>query len=68
MEIKDVDSRDFKKIVNLEQKIFKENAFSKDLIERLIQENFFFLKLEINKFKKQIIGFIIVLKDQKDRV
>ncbi|NVM38564.1 MAG: GNAT family N-acetyltransferase [Candidatus Lokiarchaeota archaeon] len=70
MEIKDVDSRDLKKIVNLEQKIFKENAFSEDLMERLIEKNFFFLKLEINKLKKHIIGFIIVIKekDRKDNV
>ena len=68
MEIKDVDSRDLKKIVNLEQKIFKENAFPKDLMERLIEKNCFFLKLEINKLKKHIIGFIIVIKDQKDVV
>ena len=68
MEIKNVDSRDLKKIVNLEQKIFKENAFSKDLMERLIEKNCFFLKLEINKLKKHIIGFIIVIKDQKDVV
>ena len=66
MEINDVDSRDLKKIVNLEQKIFKENAFSKDLMERLIEKNCFFLKLEINRLKKHIIGFIIVIKDQKD--
>jgi len=68
MEIKDVDSRDLKKIVNLEQIIFKENAFSKDLMEKLIEKNFFFLKLEINKLKKHIIGFIIVIKDRKDSV
>ena len=68
MEIKDVDSRDLKKIINLEQKIFKENAFSKDLMERLIEKNFFFLKLEINKLKKNIIGFIIVIEDRKDSV
>ena len=68
MEIKNVDSRDLKKIVNLEQKIFKENAFSKDLMVRLIEKNCFFLKLEINKLKKHIIGFIIVIKDQKDVV
>lgn len=68
MEIKDVDSRDLKKIVNLEQKIFKKNAYSKDLMERLIEKNFFFFKLEINKLKKHIIGFIIVIKDRKDIV
>lgn len=68
MEIKDVDSRDLKKILNLEQKIFKKNAFSKDLMEKLIEINFLFLKLEINKLKKHMIGFIIVIKDRKDTV
>ncbi|MFX0106401.1 MAG: GNAT family N-acetyltransferase [Candidatus Hodarchaeota archaeon] len=68
MEIKKVDSRDLKKIVNLEQKIFKNNAFSEDLIEKLMKNNVFFLKLEIGKVKRQIIGFIIGIKDQKDRI
>jgi ribosomal protein S18 acetylase RimI-like enzyme len=68
MEIKKVDSRDLKKIVKLEQKSFKKNAFSKELIEKLIQNNVFFLKLEIGKNRKQIIGLIIGIKDKKDRV
>lgn len=68
MEIKKVNSRDLKKIVNLEQKIFKKNAFSKDLIEKLMQNTSFFLKLEIGKIRKQLIGFIIGIKDRKDRV
>jgi len=68
MEIKKVDSRDLKKIVKLEQKSFKKNAFSKELIEKLIQNNVFFLKLEIGKNRKQLIGLIIGIKDKKDRV
>ena len=68
MEIKEVNSRDLKKIVHLEQQTFKKNAFSEDLMEKLIQNNVFFLKLEIGKVKKQLIGFIIVIKEKKDRV
>lgn len=68
MEIKKVNSRDLKKIVKLEQNIFKKNAISKDLMEKLIQNNTFFLKLEIGKIRKQIIGFIIGIRDIKERV
>lgn len=68
IKIKKVNSKDLKKIVILEQVIFKENAFTKDLIEKLIQNNTFFLKLEICKIRKQLIGFIIGIKDRKDRV
>ncbi|MFX0035252.1 MAG: GNAT family N-acetyltransferase [Candidatus Hermodarchaeota archaeon] len=68
MEVKEVNSRDLKKIVHLEQKIFRENAFSKDLIERLIENNTFFLKLETNKIRKELIGIIIVVKDKKNCV
>ena len=64
MEIKKVT---LKRIVNLEQKIFKKNAFSKDLIKNLIENNALFLKLEIGNVKKKLIGFIIVIMDKKDR-
>lgn len=67
MEIKKVTLKDLKRIVNLEQKIFKKNAFSKDLIKNLIENNALFLKLEIGKVKKKLIGFIIVIRDKKDR-
>jgi len=68
MEIKKVNSRDLKKIVNLEQVIFKKNAFSKNLMEKLMHNNALFLKLEIGKIKKELIGFIIVIKDKKARI
>ncbi|MFX1378481.1 MAG: GNAT family N-acetyltransferase [Promethearchaeota archaeon] len=67
MEIKKVTTKDLKKIVNLEQKIFKKNAFSKDLLRNLLENNALFLKLENNKGKKKLIGFIIVIRDQKER-
>ena len=68
MVIKGVNPRDLKKIMYLEHQIFKEDAFSMDLMEKLISKNFLFLKLEISKLKKQLIGFIIIIKDQKDTV
>ncbi|MFX1328070.1 MAG: GNAT family N-acetyltransferase [Promethearchaeota archaeon] len=68
MEVKEVNSRDLKKIVHLEQEVFKKNAFSKDLIEKLIENNRFFLKLETSKIRKKLIGFIIVVKDGKNSV
>ncbi|MFW9998922.1 MAG: GNAT family N-acetyltransferase [Candidatus Hodarchaeota archaeon] len=65
--INDVTSKDLRKIVNLEQEIFKENAFSKDLLKKLIEKHTFFLKLEKGKIKHKIIGFIIVINDKKER-
>ena len=68
MEIKEVNIRDLRKIVSLEQKIFKKNAFSKNLIKKLILNNLLFLKLEISKIRKELAGFIIVVKNGKDKV
>ncbi len=67
MEIKKVSLKDLRQIVNLEQRVFKKNAFSKDLIRNLLENSILFLKLESGKVKKKIIGFIIVIRDQKDR-
>jgi len=68
MRIEDVKIRDFKKIMILEREIFKENAFSEKLMTKLILRNIFFLKLENNQIGNHLIGFIIVIKDQIDRV
>lgn len=67
MEIQKVCIKDLKQIVSLERQIFKKNAFSKDLMENLIKNNALFLKLEIGKVKKKLIGFIIAIKDREDR-
>ncbi|MFX1308550.1 MAG: GNAT family N-acetyltransferase [Promethearchaeota archaeon] len=67
MEIQKVSIKDLKQIVSLERQIFKKNAFSKDLMENLIKNNALFLKLEIGKVKKKLIGFIIAIKDKEDR-
>jgi ribosomal protein S18 acetylase RimI-like enzyme len=68
MRIKEVTNRDLKKIVALEKEIFNQNAFKADLIGKLIKRNLFFLKLEVGKRRKKLIGFIIVIKDKEDRV
>lgn len=68
MKIKKVIPKDLKKILSLEQETFNVNAFSADLIEKLIKKNAIFLKLEIGKIKKELIGFIIVIKDREERV
>jgi len=68
MKIKEVSSNDLNEIYSLEKKVFDKNAFSKDLIKKLIRTNTFFLKIETKKIRKEILGFIIVVKDQIDRV
>jgi len=68
MKIKNVRPKDLIEIHNLEQKVFKENAFSKDLIKKLIQRSTFFFKLERSGIKKFIIGFVIIVEDREDRV
>ncbi len=68
IEIKKVNSKDLAQIVNLEKKVFKKNAFSKDLLKNLVQNNTIFLKLEKRKVRKEIIGFIIVIRDKSERV
>ncbi len=67
MKIKDVSIRDLRSISNLEHQIFKENAFSIKLVEKLIQQNILFLKLEDGKIMKKLIGFIVVIKDREDQ-
>ncbi len=67
VEIKKVTSKDLKQIINLERRIFEKNAFSKNLMKNLIENNTLFLKLECGKIKKKIIGFIIVIRDKNER-
>ena len=68
MEIQSVNSKDLKEILNLETEIFKENAFSKQIMEDLIRHNTFFLKLVDDKNKYKLIGFIIAIRDKIDRI
>ena len=66
MNIKKVTSKDLKKIIEIESMVFGKDAFSEKLIKKLIKENLFFLKLEKSSIKKHLIGFVIVIMDQKD--
>ncbi len=68
LKISEVESRDLGKIVNLEQAVFKENAFPKKILKKLIGKNTFFLKLEKGQIKRELLGFIIVLNDGKENV
>ena len=68
IEIKNVNSKDLSQIVNLENRIFKNNAFSKDLLKSLINNNALFLKLETGKVIKKIIGFLIAIRDERERI
>ncbi|MHA2282913.1 MAG: GNAT family N-acetyltransferase [Promethearchaeota archaeon] len=72
MKIENVNSLDIKHIMALERDIFKENAFSRELMERFLhfsknESNALFLKLGTSKRKNDLIGFIIVIKDRIDR-
>ena len=68
MKIKSVKSRDLKQINQLEQAVFKVNAFSEDLLKKFLftSKKVLFLKLEDERHKKELIGFIIIIKDKKD--
>ena len=68
MKIKKVSPKNLTAICNLEHEVFKEDAFSKEVIEKLIHQNNFFYKLEKTGIKKILVGFVIVVKDRKDRV
>ncbi len=68
MKVKNINSRDLKQIMILEKEVFKENAFSKQLMEELMHHNTLFLKLVNDKNKNELMGFIILIKDRIDRV
>ncbi|MFX1568718.1 MAG: GNAT family N-acetyltransferase [Promethearchaeota archaeon] len=68
LKISDVNHRDLKKIFNLEQEIFKKNAFPKKLLKKLIDNHQFFLKLEKGQIKREMVGFVIALNDGKEKV
>ena len=68
MKIKEVTPKNLKEIMKLEQSIFDKDAFSEELIRKLIKNNLFFSKLEKNGIKKELIGFVIVINDRKDHV
>ncbi|MHA1915772.1 MAG: GNAT family N-acetyltransferase [Promethearchaeota archaeon] len=68
MKVKNVNFQDLDEIMDLEKKVFKENAFSENLMGNLISKKNLFLKLEGKKKENNLIGFIIVIKDREDQV
>lgn len=68
MKILNVNSKDLKEIIILEKEVFKENAFSRQIMEDLLHHNTFFLKLVDDNKKYKLIGFIIVIRDKIDRI
>ncbi|MFX0031177.1 MAG: GNAT family N-acetyltransferase [Candidatus Hodarchaeota archaeon] len=67
MEIKRVVLDDLKEIMKMEYQIFKQDSFSKQTMTKLILRNSLFLKL-LSKNSSNIIGYIIAIRDGRDRV
>jgi ribosomal protein S18 acetylase RimI-like enzyme len=67
MKIRAVKKRDLRKIIKVEKKIFQDQAFSKILMKELLDQSLLFHKLETNNLFTKLIGFIILIKDMKDR-
>ena len=68
MIIDNVNFNDLDEIYNLESKSFKKDSFSKDLIYNLIQMNRYFFKLIADDLSNDIVGFVILIQDQEDRL
>ena len=68
MKIQKVTPDDLNEIYKLEEEVFGEDAFSMDLIMKLILSDNLFLKLVKGLFKREIIAFGIATKDRKNQV
>ncbi|MHA1390998.1 MAG: GNAT family N-acetyltransferase [Promethearchaeota archaeon] len=68
MIIDTVTLKDVDEIYNLERRSFKKDSFSKELIHNLIIMNTYFFKLIDDELSNSIIGFIIIIQDQEERV
>jgi ribosomal-protein-alanine N-acetyltransferase len=67
MKVKPVQYKDLDKIHELEEETFGGTSFSKELFEKLYRWHLLFLKLEKGYFRKKIIGFLIMVKDKRQR-
>ena len=68
MEIKKVDLDDLDKIMKMEKETFKSDSFSKETMKKLILQSTLFLKLIKKEDKKKILGFIIIIQDDLNRL
>jgi ribosomal protein S18 acetylase RimI-like enzyme len=65
MRIKEISKKDIPRINELEKKVFRKNAFTKKLLTRLMNYSLMFVKLIKEDQFNQIIGFIIIVEDDK---
>ncbi len=65
MRIEKVKINDLSQIMSLEKTTFKNDSFSKETMEQLINNHTFFLKI-VNNNDENIIGFIIVLEQERN--
>ncbi|MFX0017443.1 MAG: GNAT family N-acetyltransferase [Promethearchaeota archaeon] len=68
MEIKKVNLDDLDEIMKMEKETFKSDSFSKETMKQLILQNTLFLKLIKKQDKQKILGFIIIIQDDLDRM
>jgi ribosomal-protein-alanine N-acetyltransferase len=61
-----VSRADINRIYNIEKEVFKDNAFTKSLLNKLVKKSLYFLKL-VRGLLGKILGFVIVIKDRADR-
>ena len=66
MKIEEVSLGDIDQIIALEKRAFQKDAFTSELIRKLMRRNLFFLKIQ-DPASSELIGFIIVVKDREDR-
>ncbi len=58
---------DLNKIYKIEKRIFKSDSFSRKLLQNLINSNSLFLKIVVSKKAEDIIGYVILIKDDDHR-
>lgn len=68
MEIKKVNLDDLDKIMKMEKETFKSDSFSKEIMKKLILQSTLFLKLIKKQNKQKILGFIIIIQDDLNRM
>jgi ribosomal protein S18 acetylase RimI-like enzyme len=68
MEIKKVNLDDLDKIMKMEKQTFKSDSFSKEFMKQLILQSTLFLKLIKKHDKQKILGFIIIIQDDLNRL
>lgn len=68
MEIEKVNLDDLDKIMKMEKEAFKSDSFSKENMKKLILQSTLFLKLIKKHDKQKLLGFIIIIQDDLDRL